>query len=90
MRRSGKHLRGKCSGTPEILSPGPASGREVLSQTIQSFQEKSRLENRKELPENVDGINLNWKEKKSSSVAVIPILTVISLILGIYGEGSGA
>ena len=65
---------------PEILSPA-RQWTEVLSQTIQSFQEKSRLENRKELPENVDGINLNWKEKKSSSVAVIPILTVISLIL---------
>ncbi len=64
---------------PELLSP-VEQWREAIREAIQGTQSESRLEDRKELPALVDGIQVSWKEKKGSVVWLIPILTMFCLI----------
>ena len=65
---------------PEILSPAE-QWRKALLEAVERLQKKTSLQTRKELPEEVDGVVISWKEKKSSTAAVIPVLTLLCLIL---------
>ncbi len=60
---------------PALLSP-VQQWKEALLEAIQAMQTDSRLEERKALPTEVDGIPISWKEKKSSVVWLVPVLTL--------------
>ncbi len=63
---------------PALLSP-VQQWKEALLEAIQGMQTDSRLEERKALPTEVDGIPISWKEKKSSVIWLVPVLTLAVL-----------
>lgn len=65
---------------PRLLSP-VEQWQQALTEAVASFQGKSRLEERMELPTEANGVKLVWKEAKASEVWAIPLLTVLCLAL---------
>lgn len=60
---------------PAMLSPAQ-EWKEALLEAVQNMQTDSRLEERKELPTEVDGISISWREKKRSVIWLMPVLTL--------------